>query len=492
MSKVSNVKKTPSSRKTRKLSFWKILTMGFKGIGHHPARLIFSILFAVISFVSVGLSMVNATSDKTGVELNAAYQAGVHTIELNCCSTTKMKRINGDEMIPSFNEFTLRSILGRQEQQTKIEKYMAFMPVFEPSKTYFDDDGYLGKDWTEWSSAESNPYNWYGYSLVKTLVELDPTTGEKDAVLTPDRRLTKECRLPKDFTEIAITDYIADMFMRFGYCDKNGDKRVYDINSPDDLIGKDLGGLTIVGVYETDNEKNWLKEYYSDVYEEDDYINSWMQGVHSMRYGFVCRGFQEEKIGNDGFTRVLYRLSGDMEKDKEILKSFEHEVEREDYYENVNAHVYETCLYFFEVRTGVSSFADKVAVENQSFAIRLIFAISVYTNIALVVISLLLRIIFLMKGVKEPSEEFESLIETGASKSDIGSICFMQSIVIAVIDFVLSWTVLELICFALNSYARLPLFAVGILPLIGLFVLSFGSAMLAALLPSRKAKHLAD
>lgn len=492
MSKVNNVKKTSSSRKTRKLSFWEILTNGIKGIGHHPARLIFSILFAVISFVGVGLSMVSATADQTAVMLNAAYQTGVHTIELNCCVTTKKKRVYDDGRLPSFNEFTLRSILGRQEQQPKIEKYMAFMPVFEPREAYFDDDGYLGKEWTEWSTVEiENPYNYYGRGLVKTLVELDPSTGETDAVLTPDSRLTKECRLPNDFTEIAITDYIADMFIRFGYCDKNGDKTVYDINGPDDLIGKELGGLTIVGVYETDNERNWLKENYDGADKTDDYIDTWMQGVHSMRYGFVCRGFRDDKEGDRGYTRVLYRLSGDVEKDKEILKSFEHEVKSEHYYENAKAHEYETCLYFFEVKTGMSGFTDKVSMENQSVAIRLIFTISVYTNIVLVVIGLLIRMSFLMKGVKEPNEEFESLIESGVSKSDVGSICFVESIVIAVIDFVLTWTVLGLICFALNSYVRLPLFNVGVLPLIGLFALCFGSSLLAALLPSRRAKRLA-
>ncbi len=338
MSKVNKVKKAASSRKTRKLSFWKILTMGFKGIGHRPARLIFSILFAVISFVSVGLSMVSATADQTAVLLNAAYQTGVHTIELNCCVTTKTKKIYDDGGLPFFNESTLRSVLGRQEQQPEIEEYMAFMPLLEPSKVHFDDYGYLGKEWTEWSSVEiENPYNYYGKSLIETLVELDPSTGEADAVLTPDRRLTKGCRLPKDFTEIAITDYIADMFMRFGYCDKSGDETVYVINGPDDLIGKDLGGLTIVGVYETDNERNWLKENYDGVEETDDYIDTWMQGVHTMRYGFVCRGFQEDKEGYDSFTRVLYRLSGDVAKDKEILKSFEYEVKTEYRLENANA-----------------------------------------------------------------------------------------------------------------------------------------------------------
>lgn len=487
MSKVSNVKKASFSRKIRKLSFWEILTKGIKGIGHHPARLIFSILFAVISFVGVGLSMVSATADQTAVMLNAAYQTGVHTIELNCCVTTKTKRVYDDGGLPFFNEFTLRSILGRQEQQPQIEKYMAFMPVFEPSKTYFDDYGYLGKEWTEWSSAEiENPYNYYGTSLVETLVELDSSTGETDAVLTPDRRLTKAYRLPKDYTEIAITDYIADMFMRFGYCDKKGDKRVYDINGPDDLIGKDLGGLTIVGVYETDDEKNWLQENYDGVGKTDDYIDTWMQGAHAMRYGFVCRGFKEDKEGYNVFTRVLYRLSGDVEKDKEILKSFEYEVKSEHYYENAKAHEYETCLYFFEVKTGMSGFTDKVDVENKSAVIRTIVALSLYVDIALILIHILIRMGFLMKGVKEPSKELERLMESGARKSDIGSICLVESLFIALIDFVITLIVTGVLCFALNVYVHLPLFTVGILPFIGLFVLCFGSAALASVLPVRK------
>ncbi len=134
----------------------------------------------------------------------------------------------------------------------------------------------------------------------------------------------------------------------------------------------------------------------------------------------------------------------------------------------------------------MSGFTDKVDVENKSVVIRTLAAVSIYVNVAFLLIHILIRMGFLMKGVKEPSKELERLIESGARKADIGSICLVESLFIALIDFVITLLVSGVLCVALNAYVQLPLFTVGVLPFIGLFILCFGSAALATFLPVRK------
>lgn len=127
--------------------------------------------------------------------------------------------------------------------------------------------GFETADW----ETRINPYNLLGGDqIISCVVAVDPDTGESDVVLPPDSRLSAgtECRLPKATGEIAITDSHADMFMRFGHVDNNADESgnspgtEYGIENPDDLTGLKIEGLTIVGIYETEEDTDELKARY--------------------------------------------------------------------------------------------------------------------------------------------------------------------------------------------------------------------------------------
>ena len=134
---------------------------------------------------------------------------------------------------------------------------------------------------------------------IHNIIILDPETGEKDASLSPDPRLTVACRLPQNDSEIAITDYTADMFMRLGYKDADGDGTYYTINSPDELIGRTISGYTICGVYKTDEDKQKFKDRYDHDYNGpiydnlsggvpfDPYYEGWKNGFHMMNIAFM-------------------------------------------------------------------------------------------------------------------------------------------------------------------------------------------------------------
>ncbi len=491
---------TFSPRMEGRLPFQRILTMGINGVRHHRVRLFFSIILAVLSYTIFGLAMVSATADTLTTELNAAYKAGANTIILSGALTQKSKVVYDDGRRPRETESTLSSVIFTFEQQQRLEKYQAFMPVFTVEECKFDDYGHLGQEYKDLSFAKRyNPYNFYGFSLVDDLVELDPLTGETDAALTPDRRLTVKCRLPQNFLEIAITDYIADMFIRFGYMNKCGNQKIHKINGPDDLIGRELGGLTICGVYETDNDRNWFKENYDfdneHVYDEDrysddiyindidDYIYPWMKGEHTLTYGFVCRGFRADRAGdNFAYSRVLYKLSGDIETDKSILKELECEEKRVVRLDNVNGTEYTTIVHSVNIRTGMSGFVAKVSFVNDPFIIN----VAINVSVGFAIFSVLFMMYYLMVGMNARKKEIGILRTLGVKKADVGLICLVESMFLSLINFIITLITMGMICFTVNLSLNMTLFIVGVVPFFTLFALCFGAAILSAIIPILK------
>lgn len=489
-----------------KLTFKRILTMGISKVVRHKVRLAFSVILAVISFTLFTFATVSATADTLTAELNAAYKAGANTVVLQGVLSEKTKHVNGDgNRSPSAIHESESSMTGdiTEEQAKKLEKLTPLMPVFTLSECNFDDYGHLGRLRDDLSFAEKyNPYNYYGFSMLTELVELNPETGESDAGLTPDRRLTSECRLPQNFFEIAITDFIADMFIRFGYIDKYGDKQLYTINSPDDLIGKEICGLTICGVYETDNDRAWLKENYdfdnssvcppdanrfSDdmfIKQIDNYIYPWLKGQHAMKYGFVCNGFKNKRTGKDykTYNKVLFRLSGDINKDKAILKELEYVEKFESRNDNINSTIYMTISHSVRIRTGMSGFVDKVTFVND----KAIVDIFIYLSIGLAFFSALLMMNFLTAEMSARKKEIGILRALGAGKADVGLICLTESLFIAVINFIVTLIATGIICLVINLNIYLPLFIIGVIPFFTLFALCFGISVLASIIPAIK------
>lgn len=458
MIKNNSLQEENATKEPNKLSFKCILTIALKRISYCRAKLALAMVFAIISTAIFGFAMVGVTADPMVAELKAAYKSGVNTVILQGVITEKTKYVDANGK--TISESKISSILPVKiipEQIRKIEKLAPFMPS-ETITLY-------------------NRFN-YGLGLMSRLVELDPKTGENDAKLKPDRRLTVNCRLPQNFKEIAITDYIADMFIELGYKDKNDDNKVHEINSPDDLIGKELYGLAICGVYETDNTKNWLKENYNSRLT---YL--WEKGEHMSTCGFVRSGFLADRDGHTPlYTEALYKLSGDIKKDKAILKSINAEVVAEPFYNTINQTVYTTYTHSVRIRTGMSGFIDEVDfLYNPD-----IIEIEIYASIILAIISMLLTMNYLTIGVNKHKQAVETLIKSGIRKADIVLICIFESMFIAIANFMLSLTLVGIICLIININILMPLFQIGVIPFFTVFAMCFVSVALSTILPTFK------
>jgi hypothetical protein len=349
------------------------------------------------------------------------------------------------------------------------------------------------------NAAKELMYNKYvNFFTTHNIVYLNSETGEDDALLRPDPRLTVACRLPQNDSEIAITDYTADMFMRLGYKDVDGDGMSYDITGPDELIGKTISGYTICGVYKTDEDKQKFKDRYDHDYKGpiydnlsggvpfDPYYEGWKYGFHMMMCAFLHESALE-RVDHKMFakTHLLYKLSGSKAKDKAFfnsLKTYKHVEYLEERSSEYVDWTYTSTLHtsysgFIENSTLVSLITDPKAITG-AIVISVIFA----------VFSTLLLMSFLLFGFDARKKEIGVLRAMGARKADISLICLTEALLIAATDLLLSLLSVGIICAVLNAKIYVTLFFMGAIPIftmIGLCV----TAAVSASLPSLKITH---
>ena len=466
----------------------RTIALGLSGLKYKKFRLALSVLLAVITFSVLGFSMVAADVGEIDSELSTAYDNDLNYIEIVPDSPAEYEIhyesgivINGSQLYTS--SFT-------DKQLNFLEESAAVLTV-----TDFDSYGYYARSGEEIPLEERyNPYNNFGISgPIKALVEVSPQTGEEDASLTPDPRLTVPCRLPQNYSEIAITDYAADMFMRFGYKDADGDGTEYEITSPDDLIGKTINGLTICGVYQTEEDKERFKDNYdyanpiseeyaaglSDDLYMDEYYNSWSRGQHSLSYGFVMEGYWGGSV-----YKLLFRLSGSEAKDRDIIDGLFYDEDQ--VYEGSRLVIYQTVHFGAALNTRFSGFARSSHIgvlPIEMLTDETFVKIASYVGIALAVFSILLFTNFLLVNIDARKNEMGILRAMGASAGDTIGICLVESMAIAAIDFILSIFAVAIICGAFNAAVHFNVFIINALPVLALFLLCLGVALIATAIP---------
>lgn len=69
---------------------------------------------------------------------------------------------------------------------------------------------------------------------------------------------------------------------------------------------------------------------------------------------------------------------------------------------------------------------------------------------------------------------------------DVTLICLAESFIVALANFVFSLIGVLIICAVFNAYYHVRMFIVGFIPILLLFLLCFGVAALATILPVRR------
>ena len=471
-----------NNSKPGRLPIRRTLTMGLVGLKYKPFRLVISVLLALISFTFFCLAIVSATTDLLNAELKTAYKNNVKTVVITADSIGKSYNKYPDGHTSNGEFECTRTLTEKQIEILSETDDCTFVKIVGGGVLPSD----IGKNNLGNMTVPEyyNPYNYLSRGGFQRAIELDPETGEKDACLKPDPRLTVECRLPQNFDEIAITDYWADMYMRFGFVDENGTS--HRIAAPDDLIGRTLeGGLRICGVYSTEEDKEWLKQYdyneYNYEYITNDYIARWLDGEHIMNYAFVCDGYYAENFPFSTTYDVLYKLSGNISKDRKLIEKISYT-----YYmewlpeENFGSYTRIDYSISAKYRTRYSGFADA----SEFFRDETFLKIATAVSIVFAIFSALLLMSFLLANIEVRKREFGILRALGARRWDIVKICMIESFAIACIDFILTLLLTGIVCIILNTKYNFWLFGIGIIPLFSLTLLCFGVAALATIIPA--------
>ncbi|MCD8294844.1 MAG: FtsX-like permease family protein [Clostridia bacterium] len=463
-------------RRRRGLPFKRVLLMSLAGLKHKTIRLIISILLAVIAFSFVGFSLTVTNSDVVGAELKECYAEGVSVVLLSPDSEQYSSRLGRYLDVSTFTNSQTEAYESATGKEI-IGAYILSVYDANPYANSPEESSYSIQ-----SSSNESLYDSLIIQRFDAVVELNSDTTEEDLAITPDPRLaeTTECRLPSNIYEIAITDLKADFYIKYGYMTDDGEEVV--IETPDDLIGKTLDGFTIVGIYSTTEDCEDLKQITKDSCGERKY-SYYVKGYHVANFAFLYEGYEtnESIYGSNAIYgsgslkhNIYYKLSGSLSTDKALIKKMTY---TEAGYSHILTDTYSVCLsspYSGFSRAAQNYLADEVIMV--AYVVAVIFMI----------ISILLTANFMMTSHEERKREFGILRALGAKTGDVTKICLVEGLAIALIEFVLSLVATGVISAILNVYFFIPVFFMGVIPILAVFLLSIGVTALGVISPTVK------
>ena len=463
------------------LPFARVLTMGLTGFRKKTVRLVLSIILAVFSLTIFVFAVSAMNADVILSELKTSYDNGAQTVTLTAYVqyTATVEYSNGR----SFKREDEHDYIFSEEQLATLQEQTTIYPILEMEKGSTAGE-YLDKDDLT-NNQRLNPYIYFSASFIPRYVVVDENTAAEDLGFSA---ITENSRLPQTSDEIAITDYHADLFMRFGYREgKEG--AAQQINCAEDLIGKTIYGRTTVGVYSTEESLAWLKQYDKDFdgvylsnYSDDAYVDvdgyffDWSRGDHMIKTALIgSEGLEMTEI-----SKVLYRLTGNAGNDKKLIESI--------FYHDNTVEKTETMTYYYsrDNSVQVSSAYSGFTAAAWMFTDEMFLTPALIIGIVVAIFSALLLMNFLLVTTEARKREIGILRALGASKMDTINICLAESAIIGIADFVLSLIAGSIACLIINRIFRFYLFSIGILPAFYLFLLCFGAVALATILPALK------
>ena len=458
-------RRTKRLSSARGLPVARTLSMAWEGIRSRKAR---SVVSAILSAVALGLFvfMMSALSiDATKVELNAMAEGGQRTVKMRSVAVESSR----DAVAWSRTDFT--------ERQTEILESHGLTPYAYYTSGDFDRYGILGTDYDSdrltdelggWSTVYAGVLS---EDIFESFVEVDPETAEGDLGLTPDARLSDavSCRMPKDVSEIAITDFAADAFMAYGTYGEDGTLR--EISSVDEIIGLEVCGRTVTGIYSTDID---LDLYRSDsAYASEDRKSELKQIPSSVaNLTFVCGGFSDTLEDCERYNRYYYcfiRLSGDAGENKAIVDDLTYRIGRKAY-----SSVRISSIYHSRV-TGNSYFYDDE-----------FFLFAAIITAACSLVSILLTLSLLSSSMEGRRHEMGVLRSMGAGKGCVAGICLGEGAILAAAEIAAACVAGALACLGLNLYAGIPVYCLTVSGILLTVLLGLGETALAVLWPVMK------
>lgn len=492
---VSRDKLEVNDKKNKGMPFLKSFKLSMKIFKKKKLLTIFIFLLSLLSMAGlIGMSSYISPDFVTPV-LKQAYKNDDKTVVIG----TDHKEIKDVASILLITkEYKLGEYQGRLStvQIEALKSKDLYNPVFDTSSfnalPYF---GYIG-------NKIDSYYNYY-YTLgnkrpIQYLAMLsDPTSLDKYG-LEKDERVKKECRLPIDNTEIAITDYQADMFLHCGLIKE--DKSVLKLNDIDDLLGQKIFSRTICGIFKTDESREEFKKQYDidsmDEKKQKDVKKKIKNGFdqvlekqyHPFLTAYVYRDTSLLKdptsdLYTESNSMSIYPLSSSIKKDLKFFKTLRVKKDTDKAVYSVN----DVSLYTRYYSSAFDGFKTRIGFKARSYIDPLLFCLLAILFIACGIIAFFLAIKLIYKSHQKMKDEIDQLLSIEVTKKELFCSSFLSLLFIGLISLLLSVLILGIIAAIFNCVISLKAYSIYTISVLILFILMVSFDNLIALIGVHKA-----
>ena len=252
--------------------------MGVSGFKQNYVRLIFTILLSLITFTMLGFSITASTVNSRQIDINNFIQYGFKNVRV--ASVYNNGSYTGDYNAQALTDEQLENLTD-----------IAGKNILRPIDYGFSASPTLNLN--NYVDATSDTDLYYSMILKNSYkylrVPFDPAKSNFKVL---------EGKMPVETAEdeIAINDWQASLFLKYGYKDINTGS-ITDINDYSDLIGLELGNAHIIGVLATDVDISMFDKFKGqDIGMLSDFATD---GVKYTSLGYVYVGEDVDLKGAD-------------------------------------------------------------------------------------------------------------------------------------------------------------------------------------------------
>lgn len=294
-----------------------------KNIKHTKTNLIF-LGFSTIIIGFLGLFLSLQTCDINKVLLEQQINKGTNYLFLN----NERHYYDHDDFFEDVENYSFFD-----EQINDIKDYSK--DVYSPYYNIDEFHGSIGKD----------TFNYYFSSFLSRINSIELDENQARALnLKPYDKISNPgmCRLPNCNAEVAISDYMAELYMKGGiYCnssEETKDKYLFKPSKVDELIGKTMiNGFKITGIYSSDDSILKIVNPYKDVLKQDainiptfNYLDKFRNSFSISQYFILNKGYRDYSQSllpepyRNNCSKYLIKITGDYKKDIAFIKSLAH------------------------------------------------------------------------------------------------------------------------------------------------------------------------
>ncbi len=408
--------------KKGKLPFSTSLKMASANLTRNPFRLFLMILLSSIAFILFGVSDSFSHYQQSKVTLKSMYDSNINYISLT--KTQKYLDSPGNSYFQDqpMNQSDLNFI------ENQFSTYN-FFPVINLNDVHV------------YSLNDQNITYAEYVSTIKGSVEL---TSQFVKAMQPDLIAGNFPNENTDDNEINISEYLFEQFKFFGFL--NGDGTVIDIQKPNDLIGRTI----------KINDQNYLISGIIDTHlDMDRYLNS---SENSNFEGFSATT-QEEFYSNidHGLSNLIYvregyyddhPISSDNINYRFVLTSLKHQYNEDIKLVNFSFKLDHDIRY--KIYNNIT-----VDLNKNGYLIDKASHIFLYVGLGLAIFASLLMFNFISTNINAKRNEIGILRALGTKSKDLFIIFLLESLIIGIINFIISSIGTYASILYLNHYIRI-------------------------------------